>query len=117
MVMVGATEYSVEDYTMPAERTFREAWSEPPEGSTLIGVDMEKARNVWRDKIRYFRKPELEKLDATFMQALEAGDTDTQSTVAAQKKALRDAPADPAIEAATTPDELKLVQPAGLSVE
>jgi len=49
------------------------------------------------------------------MKALETG-ADT-SAIVAQKQALRDAPADPAIDAATTPEQLKLVQPAGLTVE
>ena len=51
------------------------------------------------------------------MQMLEQGDTDAQAAIAAAKQALRNAPADPAIDAAQTPEELKLVQPAGLTVE
>jgi hypothetical protein len=118
MALIGATEYSVEDYTMPAERTFREAWSSPPEGSEVIGIDMPKARDIWRDKIRLAREPELPKLDAEFMKALEAGDTSEQTSIAAQKQAWRDAPAHPDIEAATTPDELKTVQPiSGVTIE
>ena len=116
MVLIGATEYSVEDYTIPVERTFREAW-EAPEGE-VIGIDMPKARDIWRDKIRLAREPELPKLDALFMKALEAGDTSEQTSIAAQKQAWRDAPAHPDIEAATTPDELKAVQPiSGVTIE
>jgi hypothetical protein len=70
---------------------------------------MEKAKDIWRDKIRLARDPELAKLDAAFMKALETG-ADTTAIVA-QKQALRDAPSDLAIDAATTPDELKAVQP------
>ena len=36
--------------------------------------------------------------------------------ITADKQALRDAPTDPAIDAATTPEELAAVQPAGLTV-
>ena len=107
LVAIGATEYSVADYTTPAERIFREAWSAPPEGSTVIGVDMAKAKDVWRDKIRLARKQKLLDLDAAYMKALESGDTSAQSTAATKKQALRDAPANSAIEAATTVDQLK----------
>jgi hypothetical protein len=116
MVMIGATEYSVEDYTIPAERTFREAW-EAPEGE-VIGIDMSKARDVWRDKIRLAREPHLPELDAAFMKALEAGNTTEQTSIAAQKQAWRDAPAHPDIDAATTLEELKAVQPiSGVTIE
>ena len=117
-VVIGADEYSVEDYTMPSERTFREAWEAPPSGSKVIGVSMSKARDVWRDKIRLAREPELPKLDAEYMKALEDGDTSKQDSIAAQKQVLRDAPAHPDIEKATTTDELKKVQPIpGVTVE
>ena len=116
-IKIGATEYDAADYQAPADRTFRNAWDNPPEGSDVIGVDMGKARDIWRDKIRAARVAEFEKLDAGYMQMLEQGDTDAKAAIAAAKKALRDAPADPAIDAAQTPEELKLVQPAGLTVE
>jgi len=48
------------------------------------------------------------------MKALESGADTTQ--IVADKQALRDAPSDPAIDAATTPEELAAVQPAGLTV-
>lgn len=58
----------------------------------------------------------FEQLDAAFMQALESGNVTLQQTIAVQKQALRDATDDPAIEAALSPDDLKLVQPAGLVI-
>lgn len=116
MIKIGALTVDAADYETPTERTFREAWSfgDNPEAG-IISVDMDKARDIWRDKIRQARAGQLEALDAHFMKALETG-ADT-SAIVAQKQALRDAPADPAIDAAQTPDELKLVQPAGLTVE
>lgn len=110
-IKIGATEYDAADYTIPAERTFRDAWQAEP---GVISVDMAKARDIWRDKIRQARDAEFPALDAAFMKALETGAD--KSDIVARKKALRDAPADPAIDAATTPDELKMVQPAGLKV-
>ena len=116
-IKIGANKYDAADYQAPADRTFRNAWDNPPEGSDVIGVDMGKARDIWRDKIRAARASEFERLDADYMKMLERGDTAAQASLAAAKQALRDAPADPAIDAAQTPEELKLVQPAGLVVE
>ena len=116
-IKIGANKYNAADYQAPADRTFRNAWDNPPEGSDVIGVDMGKARDIWRDKIRAARASEFEKLDAGYMQMLEQGDTAAQAAIARAKQKLRDAPADPAIDAAQTPEELKLVQPAGLTVE
>ena len=73
----------------------------------MINVNMQKARDIHRDKIRAARNPRLAAKDVDFMRAVEAGDTDAQATVAAEKQALRDATAAAAIDAATTPDALK----------
>ena len=72
-----------------------------------ININMDKARDIHRDKVRQARKPLLEAKDVAFMRAVEAQDTDTQATVAAEKQALRDATAATAIDAASTPEELK----------
>ena len=112
-IKIGATTYDAADYTLPAERTFRNAW-EANSGTGLISVDMEAARDIWRDKIRTARTEPLESLDTAFMKALEMGADTTE--IVADKQALRDAPSDPAIDAATTPEELAAVQPAGLTV-
>ena len=71
----------------------------------MINVNMTKARDIHRDKVREARNPLLASKDVEFQRALETG-ADTAAIVAA-KQALRDAPASAAIEAATTPDELK----------
>lgn len=106
-IKIGATSYNAADYTLPAERTFRDGWE--ANGNGTITVNMNKAKEIWRDKIRTAREPELAKLDTAFMKAQETG-ADTTAIVA-QKQVLRDAPAHSDIDAATTPDELKAVQP------
>ena len=73
----------------------------------MININMDKARDIHRDKVREARKPLLEAKDVAFMRAVEAQDADTQAAVAAEKQALRDATAAAAIDAATTADELK----------
>lgn len=114
LIKIGATEYDAADYTLPAERTFRGAW-EADADAGVISVDMAAARDIWRDKIRQARTEPLAALDTAFMKALETGADTTQIT--SDKQALRNAPTDPAIDAATTPEELAAVQPAGLTVE
>lgn len=98
---------------LPDERTFREAWRL---NGTVVEIDMNAARAIWRDRIRRARQPELEALDAAFMKALETGDAAGQASIAARKQELRDAPADPAIDAAADVDALKAVCPAGLEI-
>ena len=112
-IKIGATSYDAADYEVPAERTFRDAW-EANANTGVISVDMAAARGIWRDKIRQARTEPLAALDTSYMKALETGADTTQ--IIADKQALRDAPTDPAIDAATTPEELAAVQPAGLTV-
>jgi len=107
--------YDTSKVMTPADRTFRTAWAAPVEG--VVSVDMGQAREIWRDKIRVARTSMLSGLDADFMKALEAGDTALQADISAQKQALRDAPADPAIDVAETAEDLKLFQPLGLNLE
>ncbi len=71
----------------------------------MININMNKARDIHRERIREARNPKLAAKDVEFQRALETG-ADT-SAIVSDKQALRDAPASAAIEAATTPDELK----------
>ena len=70
-----------------------------------FGIDMAKAREIHKTNIRTARAPKLAELDIEFQKALETGATTTD--IVAKKQALRDAPADSAIDSATTTDELK----------
>jgi hypothetical protein len=75
----------------------------------MITVNMEKARNIHREKMRAARTPLLAALDVAFQRALEQNAN--TATIVAQKQALRDVTSDPAIEAAQTVEELKAVWP------
>ena len=70
-----------------------------------FSIDMAKAREIHKEKIRVARKPLLEALDVEFQKALEAGSSTTD--IVAKKQALRDAPADSGIAAAGDADALK----------
>ena len=71
----------------------------------MITIDISKAKEVWKDKIRDARKSALEKLDVDFIKAQEA-ETSTTAIVA-DKQTLRDLPSQ--VDTATTTDEIKAV--------
>ena len=70
-----------------------------------FGVDMAKAREIHKTKIREARSPKLAELDVEFQKALETGASTTD--IVAKKQALRDAPADSGITSAADTDALK----------
>jgi hypothetical protein len=98
----------IEPGDVPQDRHFRGAWKD--DGKS-VGVDMPKARDIHRDRMRAARAPELAKLDIEYQRADERSDGDAKNIVATRKQALRDVTADPAIEAAKTADELRAVWP------
>ena len=71
----------------------------------MITIDISKAKDIWKDKIREARKSALEKLDVDFIKAQETS-SDTASIVA-DKQTLRDLPSQ--VDTATTTDEIKAV--------
>ena len=70
-----------------------------------ITVNINKAKEIWKDKIRAARKPKLEELDVEYMRAQEIG-SDT-SAIITKKQELRDYPSQ--VDSATTTDEIKSV--------
>ena len=70
-----------------------------------FGIDMAKAREIHKTNIRAARTPKLAELDIEFQKALETGASTTD--IVAKKQALRDAPADSGIAAASDTDALK----------
>ena len=100
----------VDAFDIPTDRTFRNAW----EDNGGVQVNMPKAREIYRGKLREFRKPMLAALDTAYLRADEIGDTAEKARIAAKKQALRDVTDDPAIGAAETPEELKAVLPEAL---
>ncbi len=72
---------------------------------------MGKAKDIWRDKIRADREPFFVSLDVDYLKATEAQNVTLKNHIELKKQQLRDAPEDSRIEEATTPDELKVVDP------
>lgn len=96
---------------VPADRTFRNAWK--PD----LTVDMVKAKNIKKNQIRAERASLFTENDLAIQNALVSQDQAALSKAVATRDSLRDAPADPAIDAAKTPEELKAVRPAALDVK
>ena len=70
-----------------------------------VTINITKAKEIWKDKIRFARKPKLEELDVEFIKAQEVNE-DT-SAIVTKKQELRDYPA--LVDSATTTDEIKAV--------
>lgn len=107
----GAVYQVVDVADLPTDRTFRDAWTLQGEAVT---VDMPKARQVHRQRLRAMRAPRMAALDVDFMRALETADAARQAEIGAAKQALRAVTDDPRIEAARNPAELAAVIPAAL---
>ena len=72
-----------------------------------FGINMAKAKEIHKANIRIARTPKLTELDVEFQKALETDDATKKAEVISKKQALRDAPADSAIDAATDEASLK----------
>ena len=70
-----------------------------------FGIDMAKAKEIHKTNIRAAREEKFKELDIEFQKALETGASTTD--IVAKKQALRDAPADSGIAAASDTDALK----------
>tara|TARA_B100001057_G_scaffold10223_1_gene9717 strand:- start:356 stop:598 length:243 start_codon:yes stop_codon:yes gene_type:complete len=70
-----------------------------------ITIDISKAKDIWKEKIREARKPALEKLDVDYMRANESGLSTT--SIVANKQTLRDLPSQ--VDTSTTVDDIKNV--------
>lgn len=100
-----------DDTCLPADREFRNAWTDDQPTKT-VDVDMSKARVIFRDRMRVARRPLLQELDAEQQRADEnIIQTVKKAEIASRKQILRDVTADPAIDAAETPEQLKACWP------
>ena len=72
---------------------------------SIVKIDMAVAKEIHKTNIRNARTPKLAELDVEFTKALETGASTTD--IVAKKQALRDAPADSGIAAASDAAALK----------
>ena len=64
----------------------------------LVNVNMQKAKQVWRNKIRQDREPFFASLDVDYLKATEAQNVTLKNDIETRKQLLRDAPEDERIE-------------------
>lgn len=86
--------------TIPTDRTFRNAWKAE---AGNVAVDMGKAKDLTKDRLRNERKPLLEAQDVAFQRALETGAS--TAAIVSEKQRLRDITKK--VDALTSLDELK----------
>jgi hypothetical protein len=91
---------------IPDSRTYRDAWT--VNGKSIM-IDMTKAREVRRTKLREERKPMLEVLDVAYQRADEQDDGPLKRKIAAEKQKLRDITQNPLIERAKDTAALDLL--------
>ena len=96
------TIYTVQPSDCPIDRSFRDAWTFD---GTNFSVDITKAKEIHKDKIRLAREKKFEELDVEFQRALETS-ADT-SAIVTKKQALRYAPSSAGITTAVTATDLK----------
>lgn len=72
----------------------------------MITINLDKAKEITKDRLRVDRKPLLEAQDVLFMKAQENGDDTT--AIVAEKNRLRDITK--LADSATTTDELKALE-------
>ena len=80
----------------------------------MITINLDKAKEIQKNRWRTARKPILEKLDTQFMRAVETGDTAKQQQIETQKHSLRDVTTTD-LSSVTNTEELKNVWPDILS--
>lgn len=90
---------------LPADRSYRPAWQDD---GARVSHNMPKAREHHRSLIRRQRVAAFKQLDGDWMAAQSKGAA-AVAAVEAKRKAWRDAPSDPRIEAAKTIDDLKQI--------
>jgi hypothetical protein len=75
--------------------------------NNVLKYNIDEAKKIHIEKLRPLRNAKLSSLDVAFMRAVERGDVDKQKEIAAEKQKLRDITTHPAIENATTVEELR----------
>lgn len=93
----------VDDDAIPGDRHFRSAWELSGVG---VSIDMTKAVEITKDRLRAERAPALDAQDVAFMRAIEIGESVAE--IVAEKQRLRDITK--LADAAKTPEELRAIK-------
>jgi hypothetical protein len=112
-VVVDGQTLDTAQYSFPQNRYFNDAWTlaEDENHNQIVVIDVEKAKEVWKRRMRETRAPLMTKLDADYFKALETQNTAEASSIAATKQLLRDVTKLPELLNATTVEEIEAVWP------
>lgn len=102
----GASYKIVDASEIPQKDEYRGSWE--VDNDFKIKFNMNKAKELHKEKLRKLREPKLAALDIEYQKADEEGDNNRKKDIAAKKKKLRDATKHSAIDAAQSIEELKL---------
>lgn len=111
-INVNGSTVDASEVTVPSDRTFRGAWNL---STNVIGVDMDKVKDIWRNKLRQDRKEKFAALDDEIRilsrKELANGSDPARKArigvVEAKAQEYRDVTSHANIAAASTPDQLK----------
>jgi hypothetical protein len=98
----------IDPKNLPTDRYFRNAWHC---ASGVVGVNMDKARDIHLEHLRAKRNEKLRAMDVQFQRALETKDELSQAEIAAKKQALRDMPSTVDLNTLPTLEEIKACVP------
>lgn len=102
-VPAGVSYEIVEDDAIPSDRTFRDAWVM---GDCCIDHDLDKCKALGHDKRRAARDEEFKPHDEVIMKQIPGADADAAEAARAAIRTKYEQ-VQTAIDAATTPDEIK----------
>jgi hypothetical protein len=95
----------VDSSDLPKDSEFRSAW-------TMCGtIDIKKAKEIWKNKIRKIRKNLLEKLDVAWIRTMECGKVEDAIKIVELKKQLRDLTDHQDLKNAKTVEEIRAFWP------
>jgi hypothetical protein len=93
------------------DQTFRDCWRLSETDNDLIKIDLSKAKEVWKNKMRQARTNILAKLDTEYFMAWEMGDEEKRQAIAQRKQLLRNVTKLHELDEAKTIEEIQAVWP------
>lgn len=82
----------LEEEETPKDTVFIQAWIYKEDPEPHIEMDIQKALNIQKNRLRYLRQPKFSDADLNFQRALEENEQVKMDESVAQKQALRDIP-------------------------
>jgi hypothetical protein len=73
----------------------------------MININLDKAKEIHKNNLRFARSEEFKSLDIEFMKAIEQSDSEKMAEISSKKQELRDITTTEEIASASSVDELK----------